>query len=107
MPLDVVTRHQIASRIRAAVPSMRDLLLFGSHARGEAREDSDIDLLLLVPEGADKIAVAIAAKRSLWGIDRGFDVLVLTPTDWQRLHASRGWYDRQMVREAVQLDEVA
>ncbi len=107
MPLETALRQQIASRIRSAVPSVREVLLFGSQARGEARDDSDIDLLLLVPEGADKTAIAIAARRSLWGIDRGFDVLVLTSADWQRLQGSRAWYDRQMAREAVRLDEVA
>ena len=107
MPLTTTERRQIAARIRDAVPSVRDVLLFGSQARGEAREDSDVDLLLLVPEGSDRMAVAVAARRSLWGIDRGFDVLVLTPTDWQRLQASRAWLDRQMAQEAVRLDEVA
>lgn len=107
MQLDVAIRHQIASRIRAAVPSVRDVLLFGSQARGEARQDSDIDLLLLVPEGTDRIATAIAARHGLWGMNLGFDVLVLTQTDWQRLQQSRGWYDRQMTREAVRLDEAA
>ncbi len=107
MTLDTATRQQIASRIRAAVPSVRDVLLFGSQARGEARADSDIDLILLVPEGADRVAVGVAARRSLWGMDRGFDVLVLTPTDWQRLQASRAWYDRQVTQESVRLHDVA
>ena len=107
MPLDIPARREIATRIRAAVPAVREVLLFGSQARGEARADSDVDLLLLVPEGVDRVAVAIAARRSLWGLDQGFDVLVLTPTDWQRLQASRAWYDRQIAGEVVRLDDVA
>ncbi len=30
-------------------PEVQSLVLFGSRARGEAREDSDLDLLLIVP----------------------------------------------------------
>ena len=35
---------------RAAGFHVRRAVLFGSHARGEAREDSDIDLLIIAPE---------------------------------------------------------
>ena len=76
-------RALIAARIRAAVPSLREVLLFGSQARGDASEESDVDLLLLVPERTDCLATAIAARRSLWGLGLGFDVLVLTLADWQ------------------------
>lgn len=30
------------------------IILFGSHARGEATQDSDVDLLVIVPEGFAK-----------------------------------------------------
>ena len=40
--------HRIAERF-----SPERIILFGSHARGDARADSDIDLLVLFPEVDD------------------------------------------------------
>lgn len=97
-------RHDIVRRITTAAPEVREVLLFGSRARGDAREDSDVDLVLLVPPDADRRAVAIRAHTALWGLDLGFDLLVLTDADWHRLQRSAGWYDREIVHDAVRLD---
>lgn len=107
MSFDSNLRHEIAARIRGACPDVLDILVFGSRARGDARDDSDVDLVLLIPEGMEPTAAAIAAHRGLRGIDLAFDVLALTPGDWRRIQESRGWYEREMVREAVRLDEAA
>ena len=57
-------RPQIISRIKEALhrnePGLQ-IVLFGSEARGDARADSDIDLLLLV----DKEPVTLADKMAL------------------------------------------
>lgn len=42
--------------LRGRVPGGSRVILFGSHARGEAREDSDIDFLVIEPEVADRMA---------------------------------------------------
>jgi hypothetical protein len=49
----------------------------------------------------------VRARRSLCGMDVGFDLLVLTPEDWQGLKASSSWFDRQITTEAVRLDATA
>ena len=41
------------------------LMLFGSHARGDARPDSDMDLLVVLPQVANKRLAAIAIRRAL------------------------------------------
>jgi predicted nucleotidyltransferase len=43
-----------------------EVRVFGSVARGEAREDSDVDLLLVLPDDADLLAAAAKAQRSLY-----------------------------------------
>ena len=40
--------------IRAVVPDA-DVILYGSRARGDAKDDSDYDLLVLVDHGADVV----------------------------------------------------
>lgn len=48
---------EIVVRIVAAVDPLR-ITLFGSAARGEARPDSDVDVLVVMPEGTDRSAIA-------------------------------------------------
>ena len=42
--------QQMAAEIRQEIPGA-EVRLFGSHARGEARADSDIDLLITANDG--------------------------------------------------------
>ncbi len=95
---------EIARRIREAAPEVGQLLLFGSRARGEARPDSDYDLLAVVADGADKRAIAVRARLSLWSLGVGIDLLTLTATEAKALAESDSWYHRQMLREARPLD---
>jgi len=55
------------------------IFLFGSRARGEARPDSDFDLLLVVPDDAspERLTSRMAYER-LWGTGADADVLVWT-----------------------------
>ena len=51
-PLESVNKallRQMAAEIRKEIPEA-EVRLFGSHARGEARPDSDIDLLITVTD---------------------------------------------------------
>ncbi|NJK44087.1 MAG: nucleotidyltransferase domain-containing protein [Pleurocapsa sp. SU_196_0] len=54
---------EIAKRAAAATGA-RAVYLFGSHARGEARADSDVDLLIVVDDLANLRDTGIAADRA-------------------------------------------
>jgi predicted nucleotidyltransferase len=47
------TVDRIVRRIVEAVHPLR-IILFGSRARGDARPDSDLDLLVVMPEGTHR-----------------------------------------------------
>ncbi|MHB1295353.1 MAG: nucleotidyltransferase domain-containing protein [Anaerolineae bacterium] len=71
---------EIVARIVAEVRPQR-IILFGSRARGEAAPESDIDLLIVVPEGTHRRHVAQRIYRNLLGITVPFDIVVATPSD--------------------------
>ena len=71
---------EVLRRIRiAACPSR--VILFGSAARGEARPDSDLDLLVVVSTGTHRRHTAQTVYRSLRGIETAVDVVVVTDQD--------------------------
>lgn len=57
------------------------IILFGSWARGEARADSDVDLLVVLPKVEHKRHVAIEILRALNGLPISKDVIVATPEE--------------------------
>lgn len=76
------------------------IVLFGSRARGDARPDSDVDLMVVVPDGARRLDVA---KRLYdLGIPR-FEFVVTTPTLYERRKDSPGLVYRNIEREGHEL----
>ena len=60
------------------------IYLFGSHARGDAGPDSDLDFMVVVPESADPRYVRnVAARRLVGDIPSPKDIVVLTRQEWQ------------------------
>ena len=67
----------IVGRIVRLVDPAR-IVLFGSRARGDARDDSDYDLLVIVEEVANRRAMSIAIRRSFEDLPVAADVVVAT-----------------------------
>ncbi len=63
------------------------IILFGSYARGEATEDSDVDLLVVTETDLPDQERYGAVRRLLAGYPVAFDIIVKTPEEYQR---SRG-----------------
>jgi len=55
------------------------IILFGSRVRGQARLDSDVDLLVVVPQAADSRRAAVEMMRALRDLPVGKDIIVTTP----------------------------
>lgn len=75
------------------------IVLFGSRARGEATAASDIDLLVVLPEGTDKRQAAIAMRRALADLPVAKDIVVTTPGEIARRGAMVGTVLRRALRE--------
>ena len=73
----------VKRRIVRAVKPLR-VVLFGSQATGGARPDSDLDLLVVMPDGADEFAVALAVRAAVRALPLSKDVIVTTPARIRR-----------------------
>ena len=75
--IDADLIDEAAQRIAAAAPGAR-VILFGSHARGEAGPDSDVDLLVVEPRVDDRFAEIVRLQRLLAPLRLPADVIVVS-----------------------------
>lgn len=98
--------EEIVRRIVETVHPNR-ILLFGSSARGEANEHSDLDLLIVVPSDLPRHRRSIPIYRALSDVPIPMDILVYTPDeirDWANVPQA---FVTTAVREGRVLYEVA
>ena len=78
--LDPEMIEEIIRRVTGAIHPLR-VILFGSAARGEMGAESDVDLLIVVPDGTHRRDASRRAFRALRGIGIAKDVIVVTESD--------------------------
>lgn len=85
----MITQPQIAAVVDRLAQGAKPerILLFGSHARGEAREDSDLDLLVIETEVPDRAAEMVRLRRLL---RIPVDILVYSRADVERWGSQPG-----------------
>ena len=66
------------------------IVLFGSQARGDATESSDIDLLVIMNDVQDKHQTTVAIRRLLKDMPISKDIVVSTPDEIERLRGVVG-----------------
>jgi predicted nucleotidyltransferase len=71
---------EIVCRVKSVIHPLR-IILFGSAARGEMGPNSDLDLLIIVPDGAHRRLTSRKVFRALRGIGVPKDVIVVTDRD--------------------------
>ena len=76
--IDENVLKEITRRLVAALDPDR-VLLFGSRSRGDAREDSDVDLLIVKNSDEPLHLRAVPAYRALRGMGIPKDILWVTP----------------------------
>ena len=100
---DMVMPAKVDVYIREITEALQPLnplqiLLFGSYARGDFTEDSDIDLLIILVEDfvpqtyAEKIKLRVAARTALRQINDkiALDVLVYTKPEYEKILEDKG-----------------
>lgn len=75
------------------------IILFGSHARGKARPDSDVDLLIVMPVEGSRRDKAIEIGIALKGFRVPKDIIVTTPKDFEWRKEIIGTIERPAVME--------
>ncbi|MGH7857773.1 MAG: nucleotidyltransferase domain-containing protein [Candidatus Binatia bacterium] len=72
--------EEVVRRIRS-VGAPRAVVLFGSRARGDARPDSDLDLLIVEESSLPRFKRSGRYRRALRGVFPAKDVVVWTPEE--------------------------
>jgi len=68
--------------VRAAAQPLK-VILFGSHARGEADDHSDVDLLIIEPTVSNRYEKMIGLNRALKGMLMPVDLLVISEQEFE------------------------
>ena len=95
----------IVGRVVRAADPVR-IVLFGPRARGEGREDSDYELLVILDEVADRMASRVVVRQSFADIPAPADIVVASATEiaegpsglaYWALQEGRSVYERDIV----------
>jgi uncharacterized protein len=76
-------------RLAEAAPRAR-VILFGSHARGEAGRHSDLDFLVIEPSVDDVVEETVRLRRTLIGLDVFVDIVVVSEDEAEAWGGVRG-----------------
>lgn len=95
---------EIVNRIVRRFQPLR-IILFGSQARGDAGPDSDVDLLVVLPQVEDKRRAMVAILDELGDLPIAKDVFVTTPEEIALRGHLVGTILRPALREGIVLYE--
>ena len=98
MQSDPEVIEKLVRRIIEIAQPLR-IILFGSAARAEMGPDSDIDVLVVMPEGVHRRRTAQLLYRQIRGLGVPFDILVATPDDLERHKDNIGLIYQSVLRE--------
>lgn len=91
--------EQIGARLASAAPPRSRIVLFGSHARGTAAEDSDYDVLVIEPTVESALSESARLRRELRGLGVPIDIVVMDEAKARRRAAVPGTMVEHALRE--------
>lgn len=96
-----------AARRLVAEFAPKQIILFGSNARGVADSRSDVDLLVVCPIQGTRREMMVAMDRLMAGLEIARDIIVLTPEEFERDRHISGTVARPAALEGRVLYESA
>jgi predicted nucleotidyltransferase len=98
-------QNDIDQLIKSVVDAVQPLkiILFGSAARGDATASSDVDLLVVMPEGVHRREIARYLYKHLGKTGAPVDILVATPDDLKRHKDNIGLIYRAVLQEGKEV----
>ncbi|MGD8787393.1 MAG: nucleotidyltransferase domain-containing protein [Phycisphaerales bacterium] len=79
------------------------IILFGSYARGKTNPESDIDVLVVMPEGTHCRRTAQLLYRQIRELGVPFDILVATPSVLEKHKDNIGLIYRTVLKEGREI----
>ena len=77
-----IIQQAVQRVVQIAAPSR--VIVFGSHARGDANDGSDLDLLVVEPEVANVGEEMMRLHKALWSLQIPVDILVCSEADFEK-----------------------
>ena len=90
--------EELVRRIVEEVHPLR-IILFGSAARSDISPSSDLDVLVVMPEGTHRRRTAQLLYQKITGLRVPFDILVATPGDLEKHKNKIGLIYRTILQE--------
>ena len=109
MGLSDELRRQIRDSLAPLHPEK--VILFGSHAQGEANRDSDIDLIVVLDSSVvpttyhEKMTNRLLVRRALDAVNRDYalDVLVYTVSEWKCFQEAGSAFAKEVASQGVEV----
>lgn len=77
-PIEVMD-EAVAQIVEEVQP--REVVVFGSAARGDIHDESDLDLMVVMPDGTDRLETACRLHKRLWDLECPKDIIVVLESD--------------------------
>ena len=106
LPLSLQGRRDTLAQCLLAMDRVRRVhvvYLFGSHARGEARPDSDVDLCVVADGAEQQLQTATEFRRALWPLRPGlsFTLIPITPRRLEEKKTVGDHFFQTLLKEGV------
>jgi len=106
LPASLRGKRDLLAQCLSALGRVRrvhTVYLFGSHARGDARPDSDVDLCIVADGAEQQLQTATEFRTALWSLrpDLSFTLLPITPDRLKEKQASGDHFFQTVLSEGV------